>query len=584
MEMTKQEFAELVAKAGAGTLSEEEAAALEPHRVRNAIILTAGTCRRFAPISFDYPKALTVVRGEVLIERQIRQLLSAGIADITLVVGFMKDKFEYLAEKYGVSFVENPDFVTTNTIVSLAKASSLLGNTYILMGDQYLTVNPFERYVYRSFYATTLTAIGDDWVMETNPDGIVTDMVVREDGGEKLQGPCYVDAETGAALAAALRATLEDRANVDKYWEYAWYLHRDNVSIATRYYPEGVVNAFKTMDELKAFDDSYLLHVKSPSMDNICSILKCTYEDMYDFEPLLAGLTNYLVAFNVGAERYVYRHPVGYAPVAFDRAVETYVNQLAHEAGVDPSYIYEDPETGWKLMHYVKGARQLDRENREECTPATKLLAKFQEATKGITVDAVYDRWDYACNYEKQINARGYKIDDRTMACREGIYKLAEYTKADNFPLVLSHNDCWYANYLWGDDGSLTLVDWEYSAMSDVFSDIAYHVNCYYISVPIPDVDFGREQLRIFLGRNYTLEEWRHYWGLYTIVSWRTALYVIDFVSASDAATDWDVSDWLILTWLAMEQNTPYVISLYEDEEAQKRELEYMEEFFKRFE
>ena len=582
MSLTKQEFSELVAKAGAGTLTEEEAAALEPYRTRNAVILAAGTCRRFAPISFDYPKPLVEVRGEVLVERQIRQLLSVGITDITLVVGFMKEKFDYLVGKYGVSLVENANFPVTNTIVSLAQAADRLGNTYILLGDQFYTVNPFERFVYRSFYASTLSDTDDAWVVETDPDGVVTDMIMSADGGEKLQGPCYVDAECGAALATALGETLTDATAVDKYWEYAWYLNRDKLNIVTRYYPAGVVNSFKTMDELYAFDDSYLLHVESEAMDNICGYLGCAKEDLHDFEALMAGLTNYNVAFTVGEERYVYRHPIGYAPVAFDRAIETYVNGLAHECGVDPTFIYEDPKTGWKLCHYIKGARQIDRENRDDCTAATKLLATFQRATKGVSVDAVYDRWEYACNYERQIASRGFKIDDRTMACRDGIYKVAELTKADNWPLVLSHNDCWYANYLYGEDGTLNLIDWEYAAMSDPYSDLAYHVNCYYISVPIPDIDFGREQLRTFLGRDFTLEEWRHFWGLYDIVSWRTAMWVIDFVSASDAATDWDVDAWLILTWLAMEQNSSYVISLYEDEEAQEKERAYMKEFFAR--
>ena len=48
-----------------------------PH-VDNAIILAAGTSSRFAPLSREHHKAMTVVRGEILIERQIRQLKDAG--------------------------------------------------------------------------------------------------------------------------------------------------------------------------------------------------------------------------------------------------------------------------------------------------------------------------------------------------------------------------------------------------------------------------------------------------------------------------------------------------------------------------
>ena len=54
--------------------------ALEPFRVRGAIILAAGIGRRFAPLSFERPKALFRVRGEVLIERLIRQLREAYLS------------------------------------------------------------------------------------------------------------------------------------------------------------------------------------------------------------------------------------------------------------------------------------------------------------------------------------------------------------------------------------------------------------------------------------------------------------------------------------------------------------------------
>lgn len=73
--------------------------------VDNAIILAAGTASRFAPLSYEKPKALIEVKGEVLIERQIRQLQEAGIPEIILVVGYKKEQFYYLQEKFGVRIV-----------------------------------------------------------------------------------------------------------------------------------------------------------------------------------------------------------------------------------------------------------------------------------------------------------------------------------------------------------------------------------------------------------------------------------------------------------------------------------------------
>ena len=75
---------------------------LEHYRVDGAVIIAAGFGSRFVPLTFETPKGLLEVFGERMIERQIRQLHEAGITDITIVVGYLKEKFEYLTDKFGV--------------------------------------------------------------------------------------------------------------------------------------------------------------------------------------------------------------------------------------------------------------------------------------------------------------------------------------------------------------------------------------------------------------------------------------------------------------------------------------------------
>ena len=70
---------------------------------RNAIIMAAGTSSRFVPLSAECPKGLLEVKGEVLVERQMRQLKEAGIADITLVVGYKADMFTPVRDKIAIS-------------------------------------------------------------------------------------------------------------------------------------------------------------------------------------------------------------------------------------------------------------------------------------------------------------------------------------------------------------------------------------------------------------------------------------------------------------------------------------------------
>lgn len=81
-------------------LTEKGLAELNKYKVDNAIIMAAGMSSRFVPLSYERPKGLLVVKGEKLIERQIKQLKEAGINDITVVVGYLKEQFFYLEENW----------------------------------------------------------------------------------------------------------------------------------------------------------------------------------------------------------------------------------------------------------------------------------------------------------------------------------------------------------------------------------------------------------------------------------------------------------------------------------------------------
>ena len=94
--------------------------------VDNAVIMAAGTASRFAPLSYEKPKALISVKGEVLIERQICQLREAGVPEIYLVVGYKAEMFAYLEEKCGVHIVYNPDYLTRNNNASIYAVKDIL--------------------------------------------------------------------------------------------------------------------------------------------------------------------------------------------------------------------------------------------------------------------------------------------------------------------------------------------------------------------------------------------------------------------------------------------------------------------------
>ena len=123
-------------------LTQKAISFLESSKPKNAIILAAGYGLRMVPINQNKPKALLTVDGKPLIERQIEQLQEVGIKDITIVVGFIKEAFDYLTDKYNVKLVYNKDYAIKNNLHSIACVVNKISDTYIVPCDLYCAKNP----------------------------------------------------------------------------------------------------------------------------------------------------------------------------------------------------------------------------------------------------------------------------------------------------------------------------------------------------------------------------------------------------------------------------------------------------------
>ena len=119
---------------------------------KQAVILAAGFGMRMVPINLESPKAFLKVRGEYLIERLIRQLHDVDIDKIYVVVGFMKEQFEYLIDEFGVELVVNPEYASKNNLHSLKRTTVHLANAYIVPCDIWCEKNPFDRTELYSWY------------------------------------------------------------------------------------------------------------------------------------------------------------------------------------------------------------------------------------------------------------------------------------------------------------------------------------------------------------------------------------------------------------------------------------------------
>lgn len=251
------------------------------YNVDNAIIMAAGTASRFAPISYERPKALIEVKGEVLIERQIRQLKEAGINEIIIVVGYMKEQFSYLADKFGVTIIENNSYLVRNNNSTIYAVRDYLKNSYICSSDNYFSKNPFEAYVDDAYYAA-IYADGEtkEWCMTEDSDGYINSVTVGGKNAWFMLGHTFWSQDFSSKFLEILEKIYDLPETADLLWEAIYMKHLDTLKMKIRRYDSDVIFEFDTLDELREFDESYKVDTRSAILKDIAERLCCEEKDI----------------------------------------------------------------------------------------------------------------------------------------------------------------------------------------------------------------------------------------------------------------------------------------------------------------
>lgn len=496
---------------------------------KNAIILAAGKSNSFAPFIYEKPKGIFRVKREILIERQIEQLQEAGIEDIYIVVGYMKEKFFYLESKYGVRLIVNNQFIEKGNIYSLYVARKHLGNTYICCADHYFVDNPFlENNIDNHSYRAVSYQSGKfrEFGIACSDADIITRMTVGGEDSLAMVGHAYINERFSKIFQTFLEAEINDFGVSAMFWEEFYAKHMDSLTFYKKEFPTEAILEFDSIDELRAFDSEFLLNVDSEIIANICGILKCRENSIINISIIDAGLTNVSFAFEVDGEKYVYRHPGGTAGNLIDRKTELFAQMTAKKIGIDKSVIHMDL-SGWKISHYVDNASHCDfEESDEQLVVAMEYLHRLHSVKTDEKVK-IFDNVDEGKKLLQLASATKGNLVREFYTLIEKVEKLYEFVKKDAIRLkygrVLCHNDVYEPNFLVDDSNQIYLIDWEYAGLNYPANDIGCILSRY---------DWSDKQieryLRAYVGRELTDDEHRYYlaflpisafywfcWGLY---------------------------------------------------------------------
>ena len=451
------------------SITEKGRSLLKANKPKQAIILAAGFGMRMVPINHETPKAFLEIDGQPLVERLICQLQEVGIHDIKIVVGFMKEQFDYLIDKYGVQLIVNPDYAKKNNLHSLALASRYIDNAYIVPSDVWCEKNPFSINELYSWYMVSE-------IIESESDVRVNrkkELVRVTDGkdGNSMVGISYLC----GSVADQVKKNILDMCKQPEYdgsfWETA--LYKDNKMMASaRVVSSSEVVEINTYEQLRDLDD-HSEQLKSDALEVIAKVFNCNTSDILDIQVLKKGMTNRSFLFTVNGAKYIMRIPGEGTDQLINREDEAEVFSSLKGKGLCDDPVYINPRNGYKITKFLEGIRTCDPYSEDDLMRCMRLLKKFHDMK--LEVNHKFDLFEKINFYESLWNGEKSVYRDYEIT-KQHVFELKDYIDKQKKDICLTHIDAVYDNFLFymceGEE-KLQLTDWEYSSMQDPHVDLA---------------------------------------------------------------------------------------------------------------
>jgi CTP:phosphocholine cytidylyltransferase-like protein/thiamine kinase-like enzyme len=430
---------------------------------KNAIILAAGFGMRMVPINTQYPKALIEVDGQPIIERIINQLNSIGVKDIYIVVGYMKEQFEYLIDEYKVKLIVNEKYAEKNNLHSLRLAADYLSNTYIIPCDIWCDKNPFHRYELYSWYMVS-DLVTDESNVRVNRKA---ELVKNNAGGNQMVGITYLVEEDSRIIKERLIEYDNQKKYDNSFWEETLYSGEKMIVQANVVHSDEVVE-INTYEQLRELDDESA-HLNSDAIYTIANVLKVNEKEITDIQVLKKGMTNRSFSFVCRNKKYIMRIPGEGTDQLINRKHEADVYHTLEGKGICDDPIYINSRNGYKITKYLEGVRTCDCMNQDDLMVCMKKLKEFHDMD--LKVNHTFNIFEQIQYYEELWDGtpsiyRDYK------KTKDNVLSLKSYIEEHRNRWCLTHIDAVPDNFLFYDDG-MQLTDWEYSGMQDPHVDIA---------------------------------------------------------------------------------------------------------------
>lgn len=448
--------------------------------MKTAVILTA---RKEKDSETPYP-LIPFDGATCLIDRSIGLLRELNYNRIILVVGYKANMFKKY-QSDDIVLVNNPDYEFTSSMGSLSLVKDLVKEDFLLLeGDTFYEKHILEQLTKTTFPTclamTEETGSGDECYVETRL-GFITQIT------KDRHRVCNIEGELIGVLKLSLEVfhRMLDTYNkcTNPYINYEYLLMNvtdvlERPVIKFKNLIWGDVDTQADLKRLKNITYRNLCRKENPfDKDNLRQHLSTIFPGQNISTAQITqigGMSNKNFKIIFQGKEYVLRIPGNGSEGMVDRTNEEFNALEGCKMGVNPSIRYFNRITGIKLTDYITNAETLNAatiQRHENMRKIAEIYSKIHNSH--IRLKNEFNIFREIEKYDELLKQSNATMYDGWEEVRTKVMALEGYLNQLGVDLRPCHNDAVPENFIKSEDGSIYLIDWEYSGANDPMADFA---------------------------------------------------------------------------------------------------------------